>query len=163
MSATRTTAYEWVKTRGYKIDAQLVGETVERIARDSGGLAPPRALWLEATPDEHPLHRMFEWDNARAADGYRDDQARRIISSLRVLGPEEDDTAPAFLHYRVILEDGVAEGYMHSPAIRADGPERAFAVKEALDSLTELEQRYKSLNELSSVWAAIRQVRRHYV
>ncbi len=163
MSATRTTAYEWVKTRGYKIDAQLVGETVERLAEDSGGLAPPRALWLAASPVEHPLHGMFEWNTKRAAESYRDIQARRIISSLRISGPEEGDTAPAFLHYRVILDDGVAEGYMHSPTIRANGPEREFAIQEAIDSLTELEERYKSLNELSSVWTAIRQIRRQYV
>jgi hypothetical protein len=162
MSKTQTTAYDWVRNRGYAIPAQLVGETVERLARDAGGLAPPRALWTEAEPADHPLHKMFEWNQRRAADAYRDVQARNVINSLRITDAESGEAAPAFVHYRVVTDEGVAEGYLHSPIIRGNDAAREFALKEALDSLTELEGRYKSISELTAVWSAIRQVRRQY-
>lgn len=49
----------------------------------------PRALWEAARNDEHPLHDEFEWDDALAADAYRDEQARRLLR-LRVTFVHED-------------------------------------------------------------------------
>jgi hypothetical protein len=163
MSKAQTAAYDWVRSRGYAIPAQLVGETVERLARDAGGVVPPRALWVEAEPAEHPLHGMFEWNQRRAADAYRDVQARNVINSLRITDAESGEAAPAFVHYRIVNNEGVAEGYVNSSVIRVNDAARDFALKEALDSLTELESRYKSISELAAVWSAIRQIRRQYV
>lgn len=49
----------------------------------------PRSLWESARDEDHPLHSEFEWDDAKAADSYRDEQARRLLR-LRVTVTYED-------------------------------------------------------------------------
>jgi len=37
-----------------------------------------------ATPEDHPLHDYFDWNDATAAHAHRLEQARRLIVSMRV-------------------------------------------------------------------------------
>lgn len=39
--------------------------------------------WLSEHPD-HPAYGWFEWDDAKAADAYRLDQARAFVQDLRI-------------------------------------------------------------------------------
>lgn len=38
----------------------------------------------EARDPDHPLHHRFEWDDAVAAEGFRREQARSLIQSVKV-------------------------------------------------------------------------------
>ena len=64
---------------------------------------PRRAGQTRSRPssDNSPLHRCFEWDNDRAADSYRIDQARKLIGSIVVAQIDDrpvNKEARAFVH-----------------------------------------------------------------
>lgn len=48
-----------------------------------GKLTPPIVVQA-ATPEDHPLHKYFEWDNEKAGYSYRLFQARQIIRSVTI-------------------------------------------------------------------------------
>lgn len=76
---------------GDKADAQVIGTALEDIRQGSGGALRPRAVVDAAAKPDHPLHPHFEWDDEKAADKYRMDQARTIIRAIRRV---DDDDVP---------------------------------------------------------------------
>lgn len=80
-----TNVYDFRPGRSLKnVNPQEIGEELDRIRADKGKLVP--ADVLEAAIDENsPLHHAFEWDDSAAAKQHRLNQARRLITSIRVL------------------------------------------------------------------------------
>jgi hypothetical protein len=70
--------------------------------RKETGTIQPRALWERAKPKNHWLHDAFEWDNAVAADRFRDAQAAALIRVVKVV---RDDETVRELH-PVMLDSG---------------------------------------------------------
>ena len=62
---------------------QQIGECLDRIRIKHGHLKP-EVVVSYAKPDESPLHRVFEWDDAAAAEEYRLIQARTLVRSVVV-------------------------------------------------------------------------------
>ena len=142
-------AYEWVNHR-YAVDPNYVGRVIEEI-EERDGFCHPGALVNEARPDKSPLHDMFEWDDHAAAEEYRKGQARRVISSLTLVGSEVKD-APAFISVRISAEEG---SYISTEKARSNPAYMDFALMEAKRQLTYLRRRYGLLQDLKKVWDAI--------
>lgn len=67
--------YKWAHgTRG--APAQAVGETVAWLVEAHGGVCPPSALVEVARDEQHPCHRLFTWDDPKAAEAWRRHEAR---------------------------------------------------------------------------------------
>jgi hypothetical protein len=83
--------YQWKKD-GPKpsVDAQVFGETVEKIAGDLIS-AKPEDIVEVARPKTSPIHPMFEWRNDKAAELYRRAQARHFIGALQIVRVEFSD------------------------------------------------------------------------
>ena len=71
--------YQW-KTISYKVDAQVAGEEVERISRERP--LTPAAIVEESKESRSPLHIIFEWDNNKAGNEWRKQQARVMLGNL---------------------------------------------------------------------------------
>jgi len=68
-----------------KIDGSIVPEDVVQVARDP----------------KHVLHNLFEWDDKKAANAHRLDQARRLIREVRIVYREpESDMTPIPVYVR---------------------------------------------------------------
>lgn len=52
---------------------------------DRNGRIAPEAVVRAARNPGHPLHGEFEWNDGRAAERYRLDQARTLIASVRIV------------------------------------------------------------------------------
>lgn len=61
-----------------------VAKHIRALYDEHGGKLTARILLEAATPDTHPLHVLFEWDDTTAAQNYRLEQARRLIRSCKV-------------------------------------------------------------------------------
>lgn len=147
--------YEWGH-KSFGVDPNIVGSTIERLAKENGGACPPGHLVDEARPDESPLHGLFEWDDVVAADSWRRHEARRIISCLVVVDEALDANPPAFVHVKVHHDDGeVAEGYSATVDVIRNPALRGQVLAEAVSKLNGLRRRYNSLAELQSVWEAL--------
>lgn len=71
----------------YKADPQTVYEEITSI----GEVAEPVTIVEKAKDEDTELHKLFEWDDTKAAYKYRLEQARDIVRHL-VLVREENET-----------------------------------------------------------------------
>ena len=97
--------YEWKMPGLYDIPAQTAGEELDRIYEEKGELQA-RDVVNESRPKTAPLHPLFEWDDPKAAELYREQQARNIIQcvvTVQETKSKEPVTVRAFVH--------VAESY----------------------------------------------------
>lgn len=120
--------YQWKPDSRYPIGAQIAAERLAEIKSDRGSLTP-RYVVDDAASNNSPLHRCFEWDDDKAADNYRLDQARKLIGSIVVA--KIDDTpvkkeTRAFVHSTVYGNQYVPiEVAMSRPDMRAETLGRA--------------------------------------
>jgi hypothetical protein len=140
----------------YPVDAEVVGREVEQIAAEHGSCSP-RVFVDRARPAESPLHPLLIWDNAKAAEEYRINQARQVISRLRIVVKDRPQPAPAFVHVAV-MPGGRPGGYVSTLRAMSDAEMREQALREALRQLDGLRRRHESLVELRPLWDAIDEV-----
>ncbi len=67
-----------------KVPAQIVGEELEKIRASAGGLDPATVVSV-ASAANHPLHKCFTWDDAKAAHLCRIDEARKLIKNISIV------------------------------------------------------------------------------
>ena len=93
-------SYKWRDGFAYQTSAEIVGGVVEQIeARD--GEVTRESFLEESRPEDAPTHSMFEWDDTVAAEAYRLDQSRKIITNLQIVyvnNQEEKESIPAVLN-----------------------------------------------------------------
>jgi hypothetical protein len=71
--------YQWGAIK-YKVDAQVAGEEVARIA--SVRPLTAEAIVDESKAEDAPLNPIFEWDNEKASHEWRKQQARVMLANL---------------------------------------------------------------------------------
>ena len=107
---------------GYRarVPADVAGPALLELAGDRGleGL-PASEVVASARPEQSPLHDVFEWDDATAAEEYRLEQARGLVRSVCVV-VTGDDGVETRHHLFVNLRDG--EGYRRVIEVRRDAP-----------------------------------------
>jgi hypothetical protein len=140
------------------ISAALIQRTVEKLEREHG-VCHPAMLVKAARPKRSPLHDLFTWDDADAAERWRIEQARRVIRTIRVIHGNQPEVAPAFVHVTRVTDEGVQDGYMSTVRALA-GDTRDGVLRDALAQLNGLRRRYQQLSELQTVWDAIEDVDR---
>jgi len=59
-------------------------KVLERIARDHDGLLMVEDVLEEAQDPKSVLHKHFQWDDDKAAEAYRKQQARQLIQKVTV-------------------------------------------------------------------------------
>lgn len=138
-------------------DARIVGPIIEGIAKSSGGKATPQAVLDAARDPSSPLHRFFEWDDAKAAASYRVDQAAYLIRSIEVqyTGKAEDRVRA----FHVVTSDG-SKGYAPLPAILERPDLTKQLIQRARDEQASWARRYQSIRhaaEVSGIFSALEQ------
>lgn len=121
------------------VSAADAGAELARL-RQSGPLTP-RVVVDEARDAANPLHPAFEWDDAKAADEHRLQQARGIIRAVYVKTVSDEAPRPVFVH--VTTEDGGS--YERLSVVAATPDLYATAVDELRGKLVAAQQ---SLREL---------------
>lgn len=148
--------YQW-GSRKYPVDAQIVGDAVDRITA-AEGYCEPRRLVAEAEPDDSPLHPLFTWDDDEAADKWRTHEARKVIGGLTVTVQYENQevSAPAFISVgHVIATQDAGEGYRPLSVVVSDEKFAKEALAEATMRLRAIQRRYTALDALAPVWEAL--------
>ena len=146
-------AYQWKRGSYMSGDAQKAGEVCW--ALEQRGNLTPRALVDESRPDDAPLHGMFEWVDAAAAEKYREVQAGQIIRSIEVVHVGASEPVKAFVSLSV---GGTERRYSSVDVALVDPTSREMVLKNALAELRAFEKKYAQLEELAGVLSAIREV-----
>ena len=84
------------------VDAQAVGEEIEALGGDDG--VTPAELVEAARKPGSSMHDYFEWDDKKAADAHRLNQARYLLRTIAVVVREDEPPVRAF--HAVVVEDG---------------------------------------------------------
>lgn len=138
------------------VDAQTVGEELERIRRASGDkLLTTDVLKWAAEPDS-PIHSCFTWDTEKAAHEYNLHEARQLIKAVVIVKEESDSTEPAFWNIAISIpaseenEPPTEERYYQAAAVVAQNPkEYEAALRVVLRELTSAQRGLEKLRSLA--------------
>ena len=140
--------YKWKDASRIKADAQTAGEICERLEK-SGGLTA-RRLVDESRPEDAPLHNEFEWDDATAAEAYRETQARYIIRSL-VVACEEEKNEPV----RAFFKTPETNAYENITVIFSDTEKTSSLLDMALKELKSFKSKYSGIVSFKNLFEEI--------
>ena len=151
--------YEFrLSERQFPVDAQLAGEALEDLRVRSNGHITPRAVVDASREKTAPLHPIFEWDNAIAAEAHRESQAQDLMRSVVVRLDQqkpEQDPVRAFVAVRVEREPVYTDvrTALEEPNLRAQ------LIEAATRELYGVRKRYSQLVELADLFAQIDELR----
>jgi hypothetical protein len=138
--------YRYAWTKRYGVSPQVVGEIVERFPSNTAV-----NLVKEASRRASPLHKLFEWNNSRAAQQYRLIQARVMIASLRV---EVVDVGGKVRNITAFVGSADRAGGF-SPILEADDDELDAAEAQCFRQMLAFKSRWKGLQFARLVTSAI--------
>ena len=145
-------AFEWKPDSRFSVGAQIVGERLESIKARRGAITP-RAVVDDAKQKSSPLHKLFTWDDAKAADYWRVEEARKVIQSIVLV---KVDGAPVARETRAFV-------HISTGGERYEPIQHAMAVAELRDEVLERARqeilnwraRYAAYEEFATVHAAV--------
>jgi len=143
--------YAWKSAAQIRSDPQVAGAICERLERE--GRLSARSLLEVSRPVSAPLHREFEWDDAVAAEQFRESQARHIINCLIVEAPE--DTTPTRAFFQI---EPSGNTYTSLTAIIRSPDKYQLMLAQAKSELQAFAKKYDSLKELKPIFNAIREM-----
>jgi hypothetical protein len=138
-----------------KADPQKIGQALAKITEAAGGRLTPAAVVDAAKDRRSVLHRHFLWDDAKAGELYRLDQARELVRVIRV---EDEDREPtrAFLSIR----DDAGTSYRTAGEVAGSLDLQLMVLKQAERDLEAWTKRYREISDAcADVTAAREKVR----
>ena len=151
--------YRFKRAKAPTEEAQVVGEELESIRRNSGGILRTTDVVESARYEDSPLHSYFEWDEQAAASAHHRWQARQLISS--VIEVQEPVTAsnvvptivrtdtPAFTHLEM---DG--NGYRRTIHVMDDAEMRRALVEQCKRDYQIFKSKWEHIKEMAAAFAA---------
>lgn len=135
------------------VSAEKVAKHIEKLTEKYGECT--REQFLDsARSEKSAMHKLFEWDDTKAAEKYRLIQAQQIICSLKVTVTEEDHTPITVRAFVTTSEQKV--GYVHIRDAMSDEEKRQKVIEEAKRDARWYMDKYEHLVELAGVIDAMR-------
>lgn len=153
--------YRWkpnVPSMWTKLDPQAIGAEVERLEREHQHKLTPEEIVRAATDQTSVLHPAFEWDDVRAAERFRIDQARQLISLIDVVIIKPDQTEGQIRAFVSVTSDE-GRGYVSTVHALADEGLRKQVIHRAWQELEAWRHRHAELTEFGQIFSAIDQAR----
>lgn len=150
--------YRWKDAASVKVDAQAAGEELERLRIRANGRLDSRDVVEAARAADSPLHPAFEWNDAKAAERWRHEQAGYMIRSIEVVVDRPDGEAAPIRAFVSVKRDE-DRSYTSVAHAMSDADLRAQVIADALKELVAWRDRHAELTELAAVFVAIDQAR----
>lgn len=109
----------------------------------------PREIVEKARNENSELHKCFEWDDTKAAELYRIEQAKTVLRLLVVVNKPKDEPVRV---YQITSEKNT---YQPTKLFLQQPDEYQILLKRALEELQMFQKRYSQLAELETVFEAI--------
>lgn len=114
-------------------DAQLLGAVIERLTEQKGSVTPEDIV-TAARDEASPAHRYFEWNDQKAAQQYRLEQARYILRVIHVeIAPQE--TIRAFHSVHIDEMSSTDRQYVSLKQVQSNDRFRQQIIEGALNEL----------------------------
>lgn len=136
------------------VDADTVGQALDDLTQMAGDRPlTPRMIVDASRPDDAPLHPAFTWDDVRAAELYREVEARAIVRSVRVVHDEQPDARPMRVYVSVQQQFGTdtQRGYVPISKAMNDPVLRDQVIDTARRDLRAFVSRYREFADLTAI------------
>jgi hypothetical protein len=139
-------------------DAQLLSREFDRLRRKFGQLTRDIVV-DEAKKPNSKLHRFFEWDLATAAEAHWLARAGDLLRSVVVRIVDHGQKREPVRALIVVTKSGGQRSYEPLLDVLQRPEWRSEMLSRARAELAAFQRRFASLEELSSVFAAIRRLK----
>ena len=133
------------------VDAQSAGEELDRIYKKHENLIPSNVV-EESRDETSILHPCFEWNDAAAAEKYRETQAGLILRNITVVSESVGNEEPV----RAFVS--VQKSYQPIGIVLSDQEKTDELLRNALKELVSFKAKYRTLSSLKPVFNAIEKV-----
>ena len=139
-----------------KEDADILGRQFEKLARK--GPLTAQTVVNAAKPARSPLHKFFEWNDERAAELYRQEQARYYLRSIEIVIAPSEQPIRAF-HVVTVQGEGQEgeRGYLHIDQVRSNPTILAQVIDAERRVLRGAQRRLAQYKQLEPVAAVVEQ------
>lgn len=145
--------YKWKLSGMYPVDANTAGEEIEAIYNKKGRCDPADVV-ERSRPEAAPLHSCFEWDDAVAAEKYRQEQAGGLIRSLTVVVDTTDNpVTEAPVEVRAFHH--VEHTYQPISIVVNDEDKMKELLQKAMCELVSFKKKYSQLSGLKPIFLEI--------
>lgn len=135
-----------------------VAQELELVRKRHGGILRPADVVAFARDPQTALHAEFEWDDNKAAEQYRLEQARQIIRcAVRVV---DEDSPPVRTYVSLYSDRRAGDSYRSLEDTLGDPQLRQQLLAQALREAESWRLRYERLAELKPICRAIIQAAR---
>lgn len=146
----------WMEGYRTSVKAEDAGLIMKKL-EDEGRLTP-QDLVDEARPIDSPLHKGFEWDDAKAAENYRRHQASIMIRAIVVRESEVIENGREDVSVKIFNLPEKGGSYESLRAILLDSDKAENLLARAKDELRSFRKKYSQLQRLSQLMSAIDEV-----
>lgn len=151
--------YVWKAGSRHNVDANVAGEVCASL--EQKGMLSAHNLVEVSRAEDAPLHSCFEWNDTKAAESYREWQARILIRHIEVLEEEDDleegesalPRMPVFVNLRTEEHE-----YEHIRTVLHDEDKRETLLARAKTDMVAFRTKYQTLKELAKVFAAMDEI-----
>ena len=124
---------------------KAIKERLAQIEVANGGILTPDAVVADAKKKDSPLHSCFEWDTKKAAAAYWVQQAREIITSIRVEMRTETTKVTSVYYVRDPSASSDKQGYVSVKTLRTDEELARDALIQEFSRVADLLKRARDL------------------
>ena len=155
-------SYDW--TPGFpsrKVNPQAAGEFLETLRERKDGYLDAMDVVDAARTKRSPIHRLFEWDDDRAATEHRLEQARSLLRSIVVVTTDDQEEERSIRAFVTVTKE---TGRHYTSMVTAMGDEemREQVLARAFREMEQFEKRYHDLVEFSLVFKEVKKIRRKH-
>ena len=137
--------------RKYNADPKKCWDEIKSL----GDAVTPEMIVEFARNPNTELHKCFEWDDTKAAEAWRKQQARIVCGSLVVV-EEKEEKEP--ITFRILQHDSQEQAYKPVTLIVKNEDEYKRLVNRAKAELASFRERYKNILELRNVIEEIEKI-----
>ena len=137
------------------IDNKTAAEALRAIQDEEGRLTPDTVLRAAKNP-RHPLHDVFEWNDAKAGHAWRVEQARALIARVRLEITESEVVKRIIAYVRDPEADADAQGYRATVLLADDKEQARAAVLAEIERVLMCLQRAADVPEAVNVQVEVR-------
>lgn len=135
-----------------ELSDEELAEILKDIQKKHEGVLKPSDVVAFAEPNDSPLHGWFEWDDEKAGEKYRLEQARALIRTVVCMVEVPDDKPRLVRVFHALRSERRAGGgYREIHEIMSESDRLAQLTAEMLQDLIRMKVRYESVMKLGKI------------
>ena len=157
--------YAWKVKNIFPVKADVVGKHIENLQKEQG-VVTSKNLLESARPKNSAIHDCYEWDDSIAAEKYRLEQSKNIMTNLARVVISNDGKTEKVVRAFVNIEEnkGFTPGrFVDVRTALSNEETRQIVLKKALDELLIFKSKYEGFQELSEIFNDIEQLEKSIV